>query len=1027
MATFIELPFSSLNDFELHSLNHIDVPSESLSYERLYFDISSFDCASGDGDFWDENFGAKLSSDYIESPELAASLNRNVVPGTMNMMSFNICSVPKHFDEFVVDPHVRRFGVIGLCETRLTKELEPLYKIENFDQHCKSRNTHGGGVLLYISSDYKSIMIDDLTFMKPALECVFVKCKVNGVKTIIGMVYRPPNSCVSDFMLDISGLLSKICTEYPEFKVHIAGDYNFDLLKMADVPHLVEYYVLFTSHNLFPAILRPTRVTDSTATLIDQIWTNDICSIINSGQVLSDISDHFPVFAAFQLPERDQVRRDVYVEHRYRLNNEECRENFRTAVSQINFRALYEISDVETLYASFEHELREAYESSFPMKTIKRKRLDVEKPYLDATIRSMIRDKHKLYRKYRKNPVTYGDSYRSLRNRLNSAIRSAKTKHFKNKFTKCAGNSQKTWSVLHEILGNKSDRNMINELNVDGQIVSDNLEISNKFNKFFVDVGESVAQQFTDNDQFERYLGNPLPTVFRFEEISIDDLHKIVKKFETNTPGKDNIPMSVYADFFNELGGIMLHLCNMSIQQGIFPSNLKVAKVKPIHKSGDKTVPNNYRPISLLPAFSKIIEKVVSTQLYNYLETNSILYTRQFGFRPGFSTEHALHSIVGDIYNSFDCGKFTLGVFLDLSKAFDTINRTILLYKLKHYGVGDTAIKWFESYLSTRKQFVCVNETTSDWLDINRGVAQGSILGPLLFIIYMNDIVKSSNLLNFYLYADDTTLTMSSSNLTTLISTMNSEVKRVHEWLELNHLMLNSAKTNFVIFHRDRKILPDEDYTVLVNGNRIKRQSSSKFLGVILDECLNFKEHVCHLSCKLSKYVPLLYKVRPSLDSKCLKMLYYSLVQSNLLYCISAWGGCKNNALNPLVVVQKRIVRVICNVPPLRSSESLFRNEYILKVKELYLYMVCNFVFKSLYIRDFGVFSVRDPSSYNLRSEASIKLVVPFIPTSHSQQSIQFAGPSIFNALPASIRDLCNYDEFKKVIKNQLILGLWVI
>ena len=246
---------------------------------------NSFDCASDDGDFLNNYCGAKLISNYIDSPELAISMNRRGGASSMNMMSYNICSVPKNFDEFVVDPHVLSFGVIGLCETRLTKGIEQLYRIEKYDQHCNSRNTHGGGVLLYVSTEYQSTILADLTCMKPALECVFVKCKINWMKTIIGMVYRPPNSCVSDFMVDVTGLLSKISTDYRDFKVHIAGDYNFDLFKMADCPHLVEYYVLFTSYNLFPAVLRPTRVTNSTATLIDQIWTNNISLVISSGQI----------------------------------------------------------------------------------------------------------------------------------------------------------------------------------------------------------------------------------------------------------------------------------------------------------------------------------------------------------------------------------------------------------------------------------------------------------------------------------------------------------------------------------------------------------------------------------------------------------------------------------------------------------------------------------------------------------------------------------------------------------------------
>ena len=230
-----------------------------------------------------------------------------------------------------------------------------------------------------------------------------------------------------------------------------------------------------------------------------------------------------------------------------------------------------------------------------------------------------------------------------------------------------------------------------------------------------------------------------------------------------------------------------------------------------------------------------------------------------------------------------------MGTFLDLSKAFDTINRDILLRKLEYYGITGRSIQWFRSYLSDRKQYVYVNGHSSSMREISTGVAQGSILGPLLFLIYINDVVRSSELLRFYLYADDTSLTMSSSNVSTLVRSFNAELRHVSDWFKSNHLALNATKSNFIIFHRQQRLVPIENFAICIDGAFVERKSSMCFLGAIVDESLKFGEHTNNLTRKLTRYVPVLYKVRKWLDIACLRMIYFNLIYSNLTYCITAW------------------------------------------------------------------------------------------------------------------------------------------
>ena len=593
------------------------------------------------------------------------------------------------------------------------------------------------------------------------------------------------------------------------------------------------------------------------------------------------------------------------------------------------------------------------------------------------------------------------------------------------------GNMKGTWKVLNDIMGRKSKDTQINKINISpNESVTNAKDIANELNTHFTEIGPKLASKIPSNTNksFEDYLTRS-ESVFSFVTVPPSQIYKLLESCEIKKAvGVDKISNKILRICAPHIYESLTKLFNLAIETNNIPIDWKVAKVTPIFKTGDRHDVNNYRPISVISSIARIFEKVLYHQLEQYVVEHNLISERQSGFRSLYSTATAMLDLTNEWCFNIDRKLVNGTLFLDLKKAFDTVNHDILLQKLHWFGLDQQAFTLFKSYLSGRVQMCNVNGVLSDAQQLSCGIPQGTILGPLLFLIYINDLPNCVRHSSTRMYADDTNLTSSGSSISEVKLMLERDMQCVIEWLEANKLTLNVVKSEFmVIGTRQRLASLPSGSDLTINGITFKQVHESKCLGLVIDENLTWKGHIDHIKKKVITGLRSLKKAKPFLNQELLISIYNSIIHPYFDYCCVVWDSIDLTLTDKLQKLQNRAARIITSSPyrTVRTHEvfsklgwtSLANSRKMQKAIMMHKIMNDN---APSYLSDFFDKAIGH-SSYNLRS-SNRNVSVPAVRTECYKRSFAVTASSLWNSLPDSLKCETSLRKFKHELKYSTIL-----
>lgn len=918
---------------------------------------------------------------HLVDPTQLESYGYSDVSKSVNCFHLNLRSGRNKYEEiecFFSDVRFP-FHVLMFTETWFRSDAEAFHFPE-YNCHCLNRESkRGGGVCILTLKEINCEILSGFTCVTPNYEVITLKCDT----CVYCVCYRPPGHNISDFLSFLDALLQFV----DEFKwsVIIGGDMNIDF--SADSAMKFDFETLLNTHSCHNVITAPTRITENTATILDLFITNYNRSHIKAGVINYGISDHLPIYISVSRTNTIKQKHS-YV---YREINPVTLSKFRDCLSNVDWYDVFNENDPDAAYDKFLCKFTRMYDDCFPYKTSTKSRKG-RKPWMNHELLSQIRKREQLYRAFvQKRSAEALKTYKSFRNCVNKNIRLAKKEYYTNLFCSSQGRSEQLWKKLKSVIGHVPEP--LTKLVKDG-IELKGTELSNAFNNFFV----SFTPLCKDNHNPEIKYYNQ-HTIFLDPVSESEIVSSFIKLNNSKSVDASGIQITPVKYVIDIIANCLVHIFNICLTTGVFPRKMQRAKVAVIYKKGDKNIFSNYRPISILPVFSKGLEKVILTRLTSFVERYKILNPAQYGFQRRKSTELALLAQKEYILENFENHNLVLGVFLDFTKAFDCLSHHILLQKLHYYGIRGNAHSLVSSYLRHRSQYVEINGYSSSLREVKLGVPQGSILGPFLFLLYINDIVTIDETVKYVIYADDTSIFFSGRSAIDLANRANITLDLIQKWSFQNHLELNVDKTKALLFHPRQK--ESSTYPLFINGTSVEYVQSFKTLGIYFSANMTWDAHVDFLVGKLSRTIGFLQRNCAAFPVAVNILLYNSLFASTLNYGALVWATTTNTNIVKLFLLQKRIIRLSNKMPYLSHTADLFAKLRIVKVPSIYEYRLCRYYKLCEKNQDIALQNIANLRinlfAYHTRNPEHWE--VTRIRTNYGKQMLKYQLPSLLNNL----------------------------